>query len=283
MLRAISMQRQRKLSLWDNFLFFSLGLTLLFIVQGALTYADDPKAREIMQKVEDRDDGDNATLDMEMILIDKNDKQRTRQIRSFRKDKGEDKLTIMFFLSPSDVKDTGFLTYDYDDPAKDDDQWLYLPALHKSKRIAASDKSGSFMGSDFNYSDMTSRELEDYDFTLMKEVEIDGHKAWQIESIPRSKEVIEESGYTKSILFVRQDNSVVIRAVHWVDKSDRLKYFDVKQLEQIDGIWVPTEIHMTTKERKQTVHRTVLKQSNIKFNQNLDENLFTVRQLEKGL
>jgi len=260
-----------------------LTATLALAAPVLCANADDPKAREIMQNVEDRDDGDNATLDMEMVLIDKSNNQRVRQIRSFRKDKGEDKRSIMFFLTPSDVKDTGFLTYDYDDPNKDDDQWLYLPALRKSKRIAANDKSGSFMGSDFNYSDMTSRELENYDFTLMKEVEIDGQKAWQIESVPRTKEVIDESGYKKSILFVRQDNYVVIRAVHWVDKGSALKYFDVKQLEQIDGIWVATEIHMTTKEGKQTVHKTVLKQSNIAFNQNLDENLFTVRQLEKGL
>ena len=63
----------------------------------------------------------------------------------------------MFFLSPADVKDTGFLTYDYDEEGRDDDQWLYLPALKKTKRIASGDKSGSFMGSDFTYADMTDR------------------------------------------------------------------------------------------------------------------------------
>ena len=63
--------------------------------------------------------------------------RRTRKIRSYRMDKGEDEQSIMFFMEPADVKDTGFLTYDYDDIDRDDDQWLYLPALKKSKRIAS--------------------------------------------------------------------------------------------------------------------------------------------------
>jgi hypothetical protein len=240
-------------------------------------------AREIMQRVEDRDDGDHQTSDLEMILIDKNQKERVRKIRSFSRDIGPDTQSIMFFLTPADVKDTGFLTYDYDDFARDDDQWLYLPALKKSKRIASSDKSGSFMGSDFNYSDMTDRELELYDYELMKETDVEGHKVWQIKSVPRSKEEIDRSGYKQSVLFVRQDNYVVVRSVHWLDKGSRLRYFDVARLEQIDGIWVPTEMTMTTKSGKQTLHRTLLRMSNVKFNQGLGDALFSVRQLEKGL
>jgi hypothetical protein len=240
-------------------------------------------AREIMQRVEDRDDGDRQTSDLEMLLIDKNQKQRVRKIRSFSRDVGPDTQSIMFFLTPADVKDTGFLTYDYDDFKRDDDQWLYLPALKKSKRIASSDKSGSFMGSDFNYSDMTDRELELYDYELMKETEVGGHKVWQIKSVPRSKDEIDRSGYKQSVLFVRQDNYVVIRAVHWLDKGSKLRYFDVTKLEQIDGIWVPTEMTMTTRSGKQTLHKTVLRMSNVKFNQDLAEAMFSVRQLEKGL
>ena len=148
-------------------------------------------------------------------------------------------------------KDTGFLTYDYDESGKDDDQWLYLPALKKTKRIASSDRSGSFMGSDFSYADLTSRDLDQYDYTLMKETDVGGVKVWQIESIPRTKKEIKETGYTKSILFVRQDNYVVIRSVGWLKRGGRLKYMEIKALEQIDGIWIGTEIHMTTKKGEQ--------------------------------
>jgi outer membrane lipoprotein-sorting protein len=245
--------------------------------------ADDPRAREIMEKVDARDDGDNRTADMEMILIDKRGNQRVRKIATFSKDKDTDELRLMFFQHPADVKDTSFLTHDYDDPAKDDDQWLYLPALRKTKRIASSDKSGSFMGSDLNYSDMTDRNLEDYDFTFKKEMDVKGVKTWLIESTPRSKKVIKETGYKKSLIFVRQDNYVVIRAVNWVKDGGYLKYVDVKRLELIDGIWVATETHVTKKKGKKTAHKTVLKFDNVKFNQKLDYEMFTIRRMEKGL
>ncbi|MCE2390644.1 MAG: outer membrane lipoprotein-sorting protein [Proteobacteria bacterium] len=262
-------------------LFAFLGAALLLAAEAG--GVSSPSAREIMQRVEDRDDGDLQTSDLEMILIDKSGYQRVRQLRSFGRDVGEDKQSIMFFLSPADVEDTGFLTYDYDDPERDDDQWLYLPALKKPKRIASRDKSGSFMGSDFNYSDMTDRELERYDFELMGEVEIEGHPCWQIKSVPRTRKEIRETGYKQSVLFVRQDNDIVIRSVHWLQKGNRQRYFEVHKLELIDGIWVATEMTMTTRKAKRTLHRTVLRNHNVKFNQDLDEALFSVRRLEKGL
>jgi len=239
-----------------------------------------------MEQVEDRDTGDNAKSDMEMILIDKMRKKRIRKIASFSRDKGEDDLRLLFFLAPANVKNTGFLTYSYDAPGKDDDQWLYMPALKKTKRIASSEKTNSFMGSDFTYSDMSSRELEDYYFTFhkkTKEVDIAGHPAWVIQALPRGKEVIDETGYTKSLLFVRKDNLFIIRGIFWLEDGGYMKYMDVKSLEQIDGIWVGTEMHMTKKKGKKTFHKTILKLNNVKFNQKLAEDLFTVRTLEKGL
>jgi hypothetical protein len=239
--------------------------------------------RQIMELVDNRDDGDYGTQNMRMVLIDKRGRERVREIRALRRDQGEDTQTIMFFLSPADVKDTGFFTYDYDDGDKDDDQWLYLPALKKIKRIASGDKSGSFMGSDFSYADMTDRDLDKYEYRLMKELEIDGHPVWQVESIPIDDDEIDETGYTKSVSFVRKDNYVVIRAVNWVKKGKRLKYFDVKKLELIDGIWVPTVMHMTTKKGKATLHKTILTASDVRFNQDIPDSMFSVRQLEKGL
>ncbi len=255
-------------------------VAFLFVPDG---YADDPKARAIMEKVDARDEGDNQVADMEMILIDKRGKKRIRKIHTLRKDKGEDSLRLMFFLHPADVKDTGFLTFDYDNSDRDDDQWLYLPALRKTKRIASNDKSKSFMGSDLTYADLTSRDLKDYAFSLKKEIEVRGKKTWLIESVPRTKKVIEETGYTKALLFVRQDNFYVVRGVNWVRDGGYLKFVDVKKLEQIDGIWIGTEMHVTKKKGKKTAHKTILKFSKIKFDQKLDDELFTVRRLEKGL
>ena len=105
-----------------------------------------------MEKVNARDVGERSISEMEMILIDKKGNKRVRKLKTYGLEQGKDSKSLMFFISPADVKNTGFLTYDYDESGKDDDQWLYLPALRKTKRIASGDKSGSFMGSDLNLS-----------------------------------------------------------------------------------------------------------------------------------
>jgi len=254
-----------------------LALTLTLSSLFALT------AQEIAQKVHDRDDGDNSISNMKMILIDKNGKKRVRDLKTYTKDKGEDKLKLMFFLTPADVKNTGFLTYDYEDSSKDDDQWLYLPELQKVKRIASSDKSSSFMGSDFTYSDMTSRNVEDYTYKIMKEPTIKGHKTWQMLVTPKSKKTIEETGYTKSIVFIRQDNFVIIQALNYIKAGKKLKYMMVKNLKNIDGVWSVLEMQMVTKKGKKMLHKTIFKFSDIKYNQDLEESFFTTRTLERGI
>ena len=260
-------------------------LLLLLSLGASLVMANE--ARDIMQKVIDRDDGDNIITNMQMQLIDKNGHKRVRDMRTYSKDKGVDELKLIFFLSPSDVKNTAFLTYDYHDDDKDDDQWLYLPALNKTKRIPASDKDSSFMGSDFTYNDMTEPNLNDYNFKILKESVVKrksgNQPVWLIEVTPKTKEIIDETGYTKSIAYVRKDNYMVTRAKYYLKKAGRVKYFDVKKVEKIDGIDVATISTMTTKKGKRTIHKTILIQSDVKMNQNLKEDMFTVRTIEKGL
>jgi Outer membrane lipoprotein-sorting protein len=262
----------------------ALAFIALLVARGGAPAlaAEALTARAIMERVDARDDGDHSSQDLEMVLIDKRGTQRIRKLRAYGRDVGVDEQSILFFVSPADVEDTGFLTYDYKDPARDDDQWLYLPALSRTKRIATADKSGSFMGSDFSYADMTKRPLGHYRYTLMKELEIDGQPVWQIESVPTTEQERDETGYEKSISFVRQDNFVVVRSVHWVKKGSRLKYFDVKKLEQIDGIWVATEMQMSTRKGDETLHRTLLSATNVHFGQKQRDDFFSVRQLEKG-
>ena len=258
-------------------LLFLLGVGASLLTTQAL--ADDPTARAIMEKVDARDEGDTLEQDMLMILIDKNGNQRTRDLKSYAKDFGVDNHRTIFFKSPADVKNTAFLTYDYDDGARDDDQWLYLPALKKVKRIPSTDKSSSFMGSDFSYFDMTDRDLEDYDFKLLKETEVRGHPAWMIESTPRNQAIIDESGYEKTIAIVRKDNHVLVRAINFMTNGKK-KYLDIKQLHQENGIWLIDEMTMTTKKGNRTLHKTILTFSNITLNGVIKDNVFTTRRCQ---
>jgi hypothetical protein len=255
-----------------------VGATLL----STVAVADEAKARAIMEKVDARDEGDTLEQDMLMVLIDKKGNKRRRDLKSYTKDFGEDTYKILFFKSPADIKNTAFLTYDYDDSKKDDDQWLYLPALKKVKRIPSTDKSSSFMGSDFSYFDMTDRDLEDYDFKLIKETEVRGHPAWMIESTPRNQAIIDESGYEKSIAIIRKDNYVVVRAINFMTNGKK-KYLDLKKIHEERGVWLVDEMTMTTKKGKDTLHKTILTFSNTTLNGSIEDDVFTTRRLEKGL
>jgi hypothetical protein len=265
---------------YPNAIMAGLFLAGLF---PAVVSAAELSPRDIMERVINRDKGNDKTSDMEMVLIDKRGSQRVRKIRGYHQKSEKRSDSILFFLDPADVKNTAFLTYDYKQQGVDDDQWLYLPALRKTKRIAGGDQSGSFMGSDFNYSDMTEPNIADFVYKKQGEPVVEGEKTWQIEAIPINKEVESDTGYSKSVMFVRQDNFVPIRSVSWVSRSRKMKFMKVAKLSQIEGIWVVMESQMATKEGRTTIHSTYLRNSNIRFSQNLPKEIFSVRQLEKGL
>ncbi|MBI9092853.1 MAG: outer membrane lipoprotein-sorting protein [Desulfobacterium sp.] len=236
-----------------------------------------------MEKVEAVDDGDNRTADMLMILTDQKGAKRKKYFKTFSKEYGEDSKQLMIIDRPANIRNSGFLTYDYDHPDTDDDQWLYLPSLGRSKRIATGDKDGSFMGSDLNYSDMTSRETADYDYKILKEMMLKNEKVWLIESLPRSEKVIDRTGYKKTIFAVRQDLYMVSRIKAWPEKGNYVKITDFSNLEKINGILVYTDVRVIKKSGKSIRHKTQLLLSDIRFNQNLPDDLFTLRRLEKGL
>jgi hypothetical protein len=268
-------KKRIKLYLMAFILFFQL-----YWIQFAC--AENLTAQDIMKKVDARDDGKSLSCNMEMQLIDRHNNVRKRKIRLYSKDYGKDIYSLQFFLEPADIKNTAFLSYDYDGN-KDDDQWLYLPALRKTKRVAVDDKTSSYMGSDFTYADLTKIEIENYQFKLIKEDTVRNNKVWIIEAVPNNDDIVHKYGYTKSILFIRQDSYVVVRAALWVHKSDKLKYMDVISLKQIDNIWTPINVVMTTKKGKQTHHKTILIYSDIQYNIQLNDQTFTVRRMEKGL
>jgi len=259
-------------------------ITLIILVVG---FVFGESARDIMDKVQKRDDGKSSISSLQMQLIDKNGDKRVRNLKTFSKDKGEDELKISFFVSPSDVKNTSFLTYDYNSESKDDDQWMYLPALKKVKRIPSSDKDSSFMGSDFSYSDMTKPNLDEYKFTIIKDGFIkrkSGKVAvWKILVTPKTKKTINETGYLKYEVYIRKDNYMRVRAKFYLKKSLRVKYLDVKKITKINGIDVATIITMTTKEGRRTIHKTILIQSNTVINSEIKDSFFTQRVMKKGL
>ena len=124
---------------------------LMAMLVLACNTAQAETGREIMEQVDAQPSPELMAADMAMTLIDRNGNQRVRRLRSLSRTFDDSERSLLFFLEPSDVRGTGFLVHDYDDPQRNDDQWLFLPSMNKSKRIAGSDQSSSFMGSDLSY------------------------------------------------------------------------------------------------------------------------------------
>lgn len=250
--------------------------------------AEDPEARKIMEKsINKKEEGDGSTIQSEMILIDKNGSTRTRKMISYSKKIGEENRSILFFLHPADVKGTGLLRVGYG-ASKEDDQWLFMPSLKKTKRIlsAKGGRKQSFMGSDFTYADFSSLVLDDYNFDFyekQKEIDVNGKKCWLIWAKPKSPAITEKTGYTKQLLYIRQDNNVLIRAKLFMEEDGYVKYMELKDLKKIDGVWTPSELIMSKKLGNKTVHKTIIKNNDTQYNQKHNDDMFTLRQLEKGL
>lgn len=235
--------------------------------------------REIAQKVKDRPDGDTRQSELVMKLINKRGAVRERKLISYSIDVGagkKDRKSIMFFLYPGDVKGTGFLTWDYDKPDKDDDRWLYLPAMKKTRRISGSSaKQDYFMGSDFTYDDMGSRNVDEDSHQLLGEETIGGHKCWKLEYTPKDKREI----YSRKVAWIRQD-CLIATKVEYYDKMGKLhRRLELSDIAKVSGFWIAKKLHMTN---VQTNHQTILEFKDPKFNTPMNEAQFSVSTLEKG-
>jgi hypothetical protein len=241
--------------------------------------------RKIMDAVESQPELDRVNRRMALKVMDGAGRERTRviQSRSMLFDGGRKQLVL--FEQPADVRNTGLLSIDYDDGAKDDDQWLYLPSLKKSTRISSSGKSGSFMGTDLSYSDMTSQDPESFDYSLVSASQaVDGEDCWVIEARPRTAKAKKETGYVKSHIWVSKSKLMPLQIKNWVKKGKKLKFIKFGDFKKIGATWVAQKILAQTKRGAKVQSKTVMIFKEIQADQpSVTESLFTQRSLEQGL
>ncbi len=268
-----------------------LPMLLLAASGGLLTQlplseaqAEPLTAAEIVQKVNSMDDGLQVTRNLTMTLTDRRGKQRIRETTGYRKYFGEEKRTVLFYTSPANVRDTGFLTYDYPATVEgDDDQWLYLPALRKVRRISASDRGDYFLGTDFTYEDIKKEgrlEPADFNYTLLGDVDLNNTKAHHLEALPKNDEIAKELGYSRTELWVDTKSYLVVKANFWDIKGNLLKTLEASDVRQIDGIWTRHQLKM---ENHKTGHTSVFSFSDVDYQTPVDNQLFSQRSLKRGL
>lgn len=255
-----------------------LYLILLLILPAPELYAETPEEKGLAIAVEadKRDNGwGDQIADMEMILRNKQGEESRRTLRiSTLEVQGDGDKSLTIFDDPKDVKGTAFLSYTH--ALVPDDQWLYLPALKRVKRISSANKSGPFVGSEFAYEDLTSQEVQKYSYKWLKDEPLDGKNCFVIERIP----AYENSGYARQIVWMDQEIYQPRKVEFYDRKNSLLKTLTMKDYKQyLDQYWRPDNMHMVN---HQTGKETTLIWKNYKFGNGLTDRDFDQNTLKRA-
>ncbi|NLM92669.1 MAG: outer membrane lipoprotein-sorting protein [Bacteroidales bacterium] len=251
---------------------FIIAFSILLL--GSTQTSAQMTGQHIMEKVYNNPSGEDTQGELTMTLINSRGEQRVRNLSQFIKNDGKVEKKIMFFTAPADVRNTSFMNWSYSD-GRADDQWIYLPALRRVRRISSDSKSDYFMGSDFTYDDLGDRHPGEDTHKLLREETIDGKACFVVESTPK------ESGYiySKTITWVMKDNYLGLKREFFDDRGRLLKVLTLKDYAKISGFWTLLEVQMENVLRN---HRTLMKFSNVKVNQGIPDSKFTERSMTLG-
>jgi outer membrane lipoprotein-sorting protein len=250
-------------------------LLLLLLPFGLPAQTPEEQGLAIAQEADRRDSGfGDYTSDVKMILKNKHGQESTREIRSrtFEVDGDGDK-SMTIFDKPRDVKGTALLSFTHKEGP--DDQWLYLPALKRVKRIASDNKSGPFMGSEFAYEDISSQEVEKYTYKFLRDDTFNGMDVFVFERYPVDK----KSGYTRQIVWLDKEHYKERKIEFYDRKNALLKTLLFNDYNQyLDQYWRAHDMYM---ENHQTGKSTSLLQSNYQYRTGLSDRDFDKNSLKR--
>jgi outer membrane lipoprotein-sorting protein len=215
----------------------------------------------------------DSKSNMTMTLINANNQKRERKMKMVVLEKDGGDKSLMEFISPADVKGTKFLSYSH--IKKDDDQWLYLPALKRVKRIASKNKSGSFMGSEFSYEDLSSFDVDKYTYKgNAKLVKLNDKDVYMGQRNPITK----NSGYTKQLFWTDSKEFLTLKVEYYDRKHELLKTATFEDYKKISGVW---RVGKMTMVNHQNDKKTILIWTNESVKNGLKEKSFHKRVLKK--
>jgi hypothetical protein len=244
--------------------------------------AGDLSETEIMQRNYEVNRTRDRIIDITMEMVNQSGKKRVRRLTStaMLMEDGVSEKRLLRFLYPPDVKGTGFLVIERSEG--DDNMWLYLPTLRKSRRKLAGDKKDSFLGTEFSYGDITGPKVPEYTYTLKGEQKIEGVGCYVIESTPASEAILEDYGYFKRIDYIRKDTFTHHKAEFYDLKGDLLKTltcFDPYEADPVNRKWFIKRREMVN---HQNGRKTILLMEKIRINQGIEDQTFSIRNLERG-
>lgn len=257
--------------------YFVLAVYAFFLFSNA-AQAETPEEKGLAIAKEDdrRDNGfHDFTARMVMLLKNRQGEESVRYIRNKTLEvEGDGDKSLSIFDRPCDVKGTALLNFSH--KTGTDDQWLYLPALKRVKRISSANKSGSFMGSEFAYEDVTSQEVEKYTYKWIRDEEYRNQKCFVFERYPAYK----NSGYTRQIVWLDQKDYKILKIEFYDRKNAPLKTLMQSDFKQYLGkYWHPGKMYM---ENHQTGKSTLLTWSEYKFRTGLKKKDFNKNSLKRA-
>ncbi len=247
----------------------------------SLASSQELTGRDIMENAKEAQTMSGTEYVGTLEIYDNKGNQRIRKIAAATKDYPAENVSkrIIRFLEPADVKGTGMLIFDHDD--QDDDMWIYLPSLRKTRRIVSTEKGKSFMGSEFSNADMAAENMEDFEYKLLGEVEFDGIECWQIEVLPVDDDVADENGFTRKATWIAKSD-YVMRHAEFYDLFDELykkqTNSDVRLLDEDGQKYQAAKMVMINLENGR---KSVMRMDQVVFNPQVKDEYFTTRYLEK--
>lgn len=250
-----------------------VSTVLLTALLSINAHADD-KGMEIALEADRRDNGwVDLESKMTMTLRNRQGQESVRYIRNRQKEvPGDGDKGLSIFDQPRDIKGTASLTWSHS--LKPDDQWLYLPALKRVKRINSKNKSGPFMGSEFAYEDISSQEVDKYTHKYLRDEKANGLDCYMLERIPQYK----FSGYTKLETWIDKAEYRPQKIVYYDRKGSLLKTLTFKNYKQYGKYWRADEMFM---ENHQTGKTTTLAWADFKFNNGFKDRDFDKNTLKR--
>jgi outer membrane lipoprotein-sorting protein len=182
---------------------------------------------------------------------------------------GGEQRYFVFFHRPPDVRDLAFLVWKH--PGRDDDRWLYVPALKLVRRIAASDKHTSFVGSDFSYEDVSGREPEDDGHKLLREEPVAGREAYVVESVPKGP-----ADFSRKLSWIDKATWLPLKEEYYDRRGDLARAYTAEEVKEIQGFWTAVKRSMRN---VQSGHRTDVVLEDVRYNLRLPPDLFSERAL----
>lgn len=217
-----------------------------------------------------------------LTIIDQKGRKRIRnyaQVSKMESD-GDTEKVLMKFLSPADVKGIGILTYDYHE--EDDDIWIYMPSLRKTRRIISSQKSKSFMGSEFSYADTSRPVTSDFNYKKLGQETIGKENCWIIEVIPKDDERADENGYSKKISWISKKDFLIRKEEFYDFQGELFKRLDVKDVKEIDVVNHKSKLMHIIMTNVKNNRKSIFKYGKVTFTPDNKDEYFTSRYLEKG-